>query len=248
MSVAKKIRIAISHLFVDTEVMIDAIDHGLSMKKTPLNRWRCLRVLLLGAVGWWGVGCHREAIVSSSTPSNSASTSLPEECTEDDKAIISVVLEHFRQEEITKHPSANGKKMTIIIDAESLGPLGLSQDQFKSELRDVGWELPTAMFDRLRERNRQIFSLANLKGMQDVVVEMLGTSPDVTFFLPSFKEKYPDAIAIINLWMPAYSKDKTLALVRFHFGPTAHGACATYLLVKSQGRWTVKHSKFAYYM
>jgi hypothetical protein len=48
-------------------------------------------------------------------------------------------------------------------------------------------------------------------------------------------------------WLPAYSEDAKTALVRVYFGPTPHGATATYLLVRQNGEWTIKWRRTAYY-
>lgn len=59
---------------------------------------------------------------------------------------------------------------------------------------------------------------------------------------------HPDAKAYTWASLPGYTADGSTALVRVSFGPTAHGAMATYLLRKdASGTWTVTWRKRAYY-
>jgi hypothetical protein len=63
-----------------------------------------------------------------------------------------------------------------------------------------------------------------------------------------FSSKYADARGYVEAWLPGYSKDRQTAVLRAWFGPTAHGATVTYLLVKKKGKWTVGWRKVAYYV
>ena len=62
-----------------------------------------------------------------------------------------------------------------------------------------------------------------------------------------FEKAYPQARLFIELWRVAYSKDGKTALVRFWFGPTAHGATGTYLLRKEDRMWKILHRRVSYY-
>jgi hypothetical protein len=59
--------------------------------------------------------------------------------------------------------------------------------------------------------------------------------------------KHPDAKNYVWLLAPGYSSDGKTAIVRLSFGPTAHGATATYLLVKEKGKWKVRQRRISYY-
>jgi hypothetical protein len=67
-------------------------------------------------------------------------------------------------------------------------------------------------------------------------------------FEKALKKAHPDAKAYVRVALPGYSTDRRQAVVRLAFGPSAHGAMATYLLVKDDaGAWTVTWRKFCYY-
>lgn len=51
----------------------------------------------------------------------------------------------------------------------------------------------------------------------------------------------------VSVYLPGYSKDHNKAFVRLSFGPTAHGASATYFLARNDGKWAVVWRDFAYY-
>jgi ankyrin repeat protein len=52
----------------------------------------------------------------------------------------------------------------------------------------------------------------------------------------------------IHPMLPAYSADGNRAMVRLWFGPSAHGAAATYFLRKKGSRWEVVWRDFAFYV
>lgn len=54
-----------------------------------------------------------------------------------------------------------------------------------------------------------------------------------------FFSKYRDSKGYVDVWLPGYSKDGQTAVLRAWFGPTPHGASATYMLAKKKGKWTI---------
>lgn len=58
-------------------------------------------------------------------------------------------------------------------------------------------------------------------------------------FWPLAQEEYPGAVGYVRLRMPGFATDGNTALVRFVFGPTAHGATATYMLVRTEHGWRI---------
>jgi hypothetical protein len=67
-------------------------------------------------------------------------------------------------------------------------------------------------------------------------------------FEEALKKAHPDAKAYVRAALPGYSTNRRQAVVRLAFGPSAHGAMATYLLTKdAAGSWTVKWRKFCFY-
>lgn len=102
---------------------------------------------------------------------------------------------------------------------------------------------PDISADLRRRNHEEPFSLSGFKPNDpDIIVKDWSS-----LNRHDAEKKYPDARCFIETWLPGYSKDGKTAVVRLWFGPTAHGATATYLLVKQDGRWTVKWRKTVYY-
>lgn len=57
----------------------------------------------------------------------------------------------------------------------------------------------------------------------------------------------PKAQAYVQAYLPGYSKDRARAVLRIRFGPSAHGASATFFLVKEGYAWIVRWRRLAYY-
>ena len=197
------------------------------------------------------IGCNRSVVTTALIPTASVPTSPFKETAEDDKAVFSVVLTHFAKQQVAGNASAEGVKKVIVVDSKSDGPsFYLSEDQLNGEFYQESWTLSAEMRSRLRDRNSQATSVTDLVHGENIVVDDLSKLPksdDIYAYSDAFDKKYPEAIRYISLWLPAYAQDGTQVLVRFSFGPTAHGATATYLLVKENGNWIVKHHKLAYY-
>jgi hypothetical protein len=167
----------------------------------------------------------------------------------DDATIITTVLKHFSEQKMVWAFNGRETKTTIAIHKESQGPskIYLSDAQLKSDLSQEKWEIPNELSENLRQRNEKVASLADLKFGKAVLVA------DFEKVLPPFvgadtPKEYADVKAYANVWLPAYSKDRKTAVVRFRFGPTAHGATATYLLTEEDGVWKVSKWAFAYYV
>ena len=72
--------------------------------------------------------------------------------------------------------------------------------------------------------------------------------PRMFEFDKALQRAHPDAKAYVSAALPGYAADRRRAVVRLAFGPSAHGAMATYLLTKdAAGSWTVTWRKFTYY-
>ena len=196
------------------------------------------------------IGCNRTVVTTPSGSTVSVPATPFKETAEDDKAVFSAVFTHFAKQEVSGNASGEKAKKVIVINSKTKGPSGfLSEDQLNGEFYQETWTLPVEMRSQLRDRNSQSVSVTQLVHGENLVVDDLSKLPkdDIYAYSDAFDKKYPDAIRYISLWLPAYSQDGTQALVRFSFGPTAHGATATYLLVKENGNWIVKHHMMAYY-
>ncbi len=61
-----------------------------------------------------------------------------------------------------------------------------------------------------------------------------------------FRAPFPKGRGYVKTHLPGYSRDGQTALIRFWFGPTAHGAQGYYLLKKARGRWEIVGRSFWY--
>lgn len=57
-----------------------------------------------------------------------------------------------------------------------------------------------------------------------------------------------DIKGLVQFWQAGFSETRDIALVRFFYGPSAHGAVGTYVLQASGKGWTVKDSVVDYYL
>jgi hypothetical protein len=58
-------------------------------------------------------------------------------------------------------------------------------------------------------------------------------------FLLKFPERYPHAKGYIKVFLPAYSEDGELAVLRMSLGPSHHGASGSYVLRRTPKGWGV---------
>jgi len=120
----------------------------------------------------------------------------------------------------------------------------LSADQLDGEFRDSQYDIPRDLAENLRIRNVGSVSLKTFAPKRANVV--MHDLSDIEQY--EFDRRYPSARCFVHLWLPGYSDDGRLAIVRCWIGPTAHGATATYLLVNKSGTWQVKWRTMAHYV
>jgi hypothetical protein len=148
---------------------------------------------------------------------------------DEDAVLFKLVLEDLRRwEDFRTYPSWKDKPDLVVWDTTEGLSAFITTGQLSSELTDrptVSMEI----YNNLKARNSRKIRLnaIDLKGVR------MGP--------PSQAQGY------VSFWLPAYSEDGITALVRFGFGPTAHGACGTYLLEKKGGLWQILWRKLSYY-
>jgi hypothetical protein len=172
-----------------------------------------------------------------------------EKATPMDAAVIRIAMKHFA----TRNESGcfgGAKRTAILVYPESAGPSGiyLSDAQLLGDTDQEKWEVPSWLRKGLRWRN----------GAKQLTLHGLDLGPAARHWDPEKLKEwaypwpppkgYPDVRAMAVLWLPAYSSDGRTAVVRFSFGPTAHGATATYLLARGVGGWRVTRWAFAFYV
>lgn len=185
----------------------------------------------------------------------SASETVP---TERDRQVLEVVLLHLRSDANFNLTRITNGAPTIILHAhtpEKTGFLGVGQ--VRADLRDQN--LPADVEDDMRARNTKPdarpdtyaavpASYTNLTFSAGIVVtDLTGVWKNSRSFR-EFKEAHPDACGFVRAYLPGYSTDGNLAVVRATVGPTPHGASITALLEKVGTTWTVKWYKLARYV
>lgn len=121
-------------------------------------------------------------------------------------------------------------------------------EDFKGESTKVA---PADTLDDLRRRNQAQASWRRYNPQSERVIVMrldafeIGLRPSRR---PSVFDQCPDAAGWIRMFRPGYSRDGSLAIVRFDFGPTAHGAFMYMLLERNGTTWDIVWSKAVYYL
>jgi hypothetical protein len=158
-----------------------------------------------------------------------------------DAQVLAVAIDDFKTTDrcapVGNHP--------IRVDSVTL-PSGIltSDVQVRHETNGEDWSSVSAMLENLRQRNSESQALAwQPPSSLGVVVVDLSTLKSEYDFL----EKFPDTRCHVRLWLPGYSPDGQRALVRFSWGPSPHGATATYLLSRTDGSWHVRWRHVAVY-
>jgi hypothetical protein len=139
---------------------------------------------------------------------------------------------------------------SVVVNVNTLGPSKLLSDyQVNADLRNGDWEFLDELLRDLNARNVGFVSLrARVLGKRTVLEDLSQLRDKSQFeYCAAIREKHRNAQACVFLWLPGYSRDKSQAVVRFTFGPTPHGATATYLLQKEEGKWKIRNFRIAYY-
>jgi hypothetical protein len=166
----------------------------------------------------------------------------------EDGIVLQTVLEDLQANyEFRKYGSFGARSQIVVWDATGGSSWYVTPGQLSSETRN-GPAVTASLFEELQSRNQRPVSLKEFKpGSPRFRLEPRENQPNKERFHDAFEEQYPDASAFVGFWLPAYSAEGTTALVRFSLGPTAHGACGTYVLMKNQGDWKVNWRKLSYY-
>ena len=157
-----------------------------------------------------------------------------------------VALTHFFNSEELSELSGSSPGNTLLIHREYEKTKGfLSASQLGGDLSDETWTIPEDARQDIERRTDERPRLTR-KGWPSFVhfFDLLSESAGRHY---DFEQWHPHARAYVILWPTGYTPDHRLALVRFAFGPTVHGASAIYLLAMQNGRWTVLHHEVSYY-
>lgn len=145
---------------------------------------------------------------------------------ESDHAVVLVALEHFAQQDESSC-TLDKTAQTIYLD-----PVISRRGTARARVPFGAWSSGSQLADSLQKRNG--------KGKPHdwpstvrvpIVAGHWGHAPE--------GEQLPDFRCKVSVSFPGYSRNGQLALVEISFGPTPHGAKATYLLRQDGDAWFV---------
>ena len=174
----------------------------------------------------------------------------PADLTADDVEIMNLCFDTFVNHEHSpfRGNPINGEKKLVVhrLTCDPLHENG--RVQIEVDLRIV--RLQGGLFKSLLARSRRA-PRVNLDAFRPtggrVLVGDLDRVPS-PFGWPKVELIDPQAYAFARVWLPAYAEDSRRAIFRFAFGPSGHGATATFLLRRDHaGKWTVTTCSLAYY-
>lgn len=132
----------------------------------------------------------------------------------------------------------------VFVERDYGGESGfLSPSQVAGELSDEGWTIPEDARADL-QRRAQKEGRVSFSKLPPTLRVFEFTEEDSAF---NFRKLHPEARAWVSLWRPGFTRDGRQAVVRFMFGPSPHGAAATYLLERRGDGWHVIHHAFSYF-
>jgi hypothetical protein len=166
--------------------------------------------------------------------------------THSDIAVIAAALDHFVNHESVLNKKA---KTLLVVGHETVGSYPYDYAPKRRGIGGKEWSIPFENYVNLTRRNVSRVSTRGHSFGTNVVIEDLSQFNGFKNpFTDAIKTRYPafDRSMYLILWLPGYSLDGKLSLLEFRFGPTAHGAHATYLLSKENGGWAVKEYRLAH--
>lgn len=168
--------------------------------------------------------------------------------TETDRALIVAFIEDLSSYKGDVSWYGNRASSKVALIAETCGSISEYQDgQINSELDPAqAAQVTLDMRRHLMNRNFAPVSLADLRFSTPNVLMM--KESDMPKGRSGFWGEAAPAKGWVQLYLPGLNADATRAVIRFHFGPTSHGAAGTYLLEHSGASWKVLWRRFAYYV
>ena len=194
-------------------------------------------------------GCTQCAESPSDAPTESPKPTVGS----DDYQILEIVLTDLVGFKDFDPMVGEGKKTRIVLSIRTAGSDGtggspgfLGDGQLNGEGHDKTPYLIAAdiRVDLWRRNPKEPVSLAEFKPSSPLI--LLADLRGLRGF-DGFSTKYPDARGYVVTWLPGFSKDGRAAVLRASFGPTAHGATLTYMLVKKGEHWEVVWRTVGYY-
>lgn len=188
-----------------------------------------------------GMSCRGRAALAGedSTPASV----LPSLHDQDREVLLLVMRDMAMREDAWTFGNRDGHQILVHLRPSRLdpGPKG----QLAADLSDLVAAEVGVLLEDMRARTTCEGPLPDLSS-PDLDLQLVDLDKLVSW--PGFGlEDYPDAKCFVRTWLPGYSSDGTTALVRLAFGPTPHGASATYLLRRGGSQWRIDWSHLTYY-
>lgn len=192
------------------------------------------------------VSCGRQPIDGVAPPVQPVDQSAETPKPVDDRGPILAALDHFRQlPDVWTHGSEAADAVILVASSYQSRSGFISAGQLGADVSDEGWTVPEVARLDMERRTDAGDTLTITEPPE--FVRLLNFASDRPGDVLEFSEKHPDARCFVSLWPPGYTADRKQAVVRFMFGPTAHGASAVYLLEFRDGKWQVLKSAIAIY-
>lgn len=166
----------------------------------------------------------------------------------EDFVILRVALNHFISIKNAGIYATRKGADSVLVAKKTPGKSDMLGDrQVSRELRK-GLSLSSQLLLDLRQRNVKPVAIDGMRNRdKKIIVARIDRFSGGIDFWPAVQKRHPRAKAYARTWLPGYSRDGKQAVVRFSFGPTAHGAIATYMLVKRDKQWAIKWHNLAFY-
>lgn len=118
--------------------------------------------------------------------------------------------------------------------------------QVKSDLRgEKDKVIPDNVMRSLIDRNKSIVTLTELKSSNQ---SLNVYSDDKELPIKDGIMLMPGGSTRLHMYLPGYSDDQSVAVVRLEFTWSMHSASGTYLLKKTENIWKIIWRKFSYYV
>jgi hypothetical protein len=225
---------------------LSVLNHGLIFK---LYRFKGQHMKVIGSFCFIALLCSSCAFLS---PTIGATPTL---ATERDHQVMEALLLHLLADPKFDMAKVATNGATIVLHTRTPEDTGyLAPEQIRVELS--GRRLPADAESDLRGRNTPqgrkpdsfdavAVSYTNFTFAAGIVVTNLNemSGRRTPFF--SFERAQPKARGWLEAYLPGYSKDGNVAVVRAEVGPWAHAAMLTAVLEKRGNGWKVKWYKVA---
>ena len=184
-------------------------------------------------------------LAPTSAPTSRPSTRPVAQLLPNDVEVINLCLVDLREHADDPFKRARGR--LVVVDAVvgerfALWPHLRGRD---NEVVAVPPELADAWSRRAAAAAGSEIEIDTLRKPGFVLIDLTDEPTLEQRFPKEFEKKFA-AAGYVKLWLPAYNADHDRALMHLVFGFTPHGASATFLLRKEQGRWVVELRDIAY--